>query len=344
VVIAVGFAATARADGASPPAKTGEKTSSLSWTRQGGADGCIGTHDLAQRVEAILHRGAIVSAAAADLSIEGHAETKSPKGYRAVIVVADGRGERLGKRELVTDDADCRALDEPVSLAIALMIDPDALTRPPPDHVDPPPPPPPDPKIIVKEKTVYVPVEKPAPDKPSKPYRFEGYLGGVTGLGATPIGGGAIAGAMLDPPWFGAFEATLSLIESTKSFPSSESRMQFWRLEGSAYFCPLAGNLGLFQGSLGAGGQAGFVASSSNGPDAQKERVDPLVNVAIRGRAGLWIHPITITLGATFSVPILRATYSYTSALDGSRVLFEAAPVGGTFDLSIGVKLPEPTK
>jgi hypothetical protein len=332
----------ASADEPAPAAPAKKETSSLSWTRRAEAgDACIGVHDLATKVEAILHRGAIVSAAEADLSIEGHVEKKAPKGWRADIDVAKSSGEKIGTRELTTDEADCHALDDTVSLAIALMIDPDALSSPHPPDVEPTPPPP-DPKIIVREKTVYVPVEKPAPPekKKKKPVHVEGYLGGAAGLGITPFGGGALSGIVVDPPWFGAFEATLSILESTRSLTGGDPRMQFWRLEGSAYFDPLAGNIGLFEGSIGIGGQAGFVASSSNGADPENEHVHPLVGAAARGRAGLWIYPLTISLGATVSVPILRETYT-TTAMDGTKsTVFDSAPVGGTFDLSLGVRFP----
>ncbi len=340
----------AEASGAASP----KKTSSLSWARLEGTESCIGTHDLAQRVEALLRRAAIVSAADADLSIEGRVEKKTPRGYRATIVVAKSSGDIVGKRELVSDETDCHALDEPVSLAIALMIDPDALSPAPPEKpiskpIEPPVLPP---KIIVHEttKTVYVPVAaKPGPAK--RPFRFEGYVGGIVGLGLTPIGGGGIAGIVLDPPKFIPIEGTGSLLASEKSTPrlalagqskATTGTIRFWRVEGSAYLCPLAGNKGLFQGALCAGGQAGFVASSGSGFVASSSSVRPLLNGAARGRLGIWAFPMSLTVGATLSVPIIKDSYVYTAPDGARKTLFEAAPVGGTFDLSIGFKFPDP--
>lgn len=349
-------AAPTRADDAAPkPADHGgKKTSSLSWTRLEGAESCIGTHDLAQRVEALLHRQAIVSAADADLSIEGRVEKKSPKGFRSTIVVAKSSGDIVGKREIASDEPDCRALDEPVSLAMALMIDPEAALGPapapePPKPVEPPKPP--EPKVIVKEHTVYVPVPtKPAPKK--RPYRFEGYVSGAAGLGITPFGGGVMTGAVLDPPWFVPFEVNGSLLLAEKSTPSfvplgeTKSRVgtiRFWQVEGSAYVCPLAGFRGLFQGALCAGGQAGFLASSGSGFVKNDASLRPLVNGALRGRIGIWAFPFSFTVGATFSVPLIRDTFLYRDASGADKQLFRSAPVAGMFDLSIGFKFPDPS-
>lgn len=347
------LATDARADDAAAAAKAEpKKTSSLSWARLEGAETCIGTHDLALRVEGLLHRHAIVSAAEADLSIEGRVE-KMPKGFRATIVVAKSSGDIVGKREIESQEPACRALDEPVALAVALMIDPEGALAPPPETrpPDPPPAPPAPPKVIVKEHTVYVPVPvKPAPKR--RLYRFEGYVGGIVGLGITPFGGGIMAGAVLDPPWFVPFEVTSSLLLAERSTPSvvpqgasaaTTGKLRFWQLEGSAYVCPLAGHRGAFQGALCAGGQAGFVASSGSGFVRDDARLRPLLSGALRGRAGLWFFPLSLTIGATLSVPVVRDTYLYRDAAGAEKKLFESAPVAGLFDLSVGFKFPEPT-
>jgi hypothetical protein len=328
-----------------------KKTSSLSFTRLEGAESCIGTHDLAQRVEGLLHRHAVVSAAEADLSIEGRAEKRSPKGFRATIVVAKSSGDIVGKREIETEEADCRSLDEPLALAMALMIDPDALAAPP-TEPEPKKPEPPPPQVIVKERTVLVPV--PVPEKPKKKKRrtfFEGYVSGVVGLGTTPVGGGVMTGAVVDPPWLVPLELSSSLLLAERSTPSyvapGEARsrvgtLRFWQLEGALFACPLAGRRGLFFGALCAGGQAGFLASSGSGFAHDDAHLRPLVNAALRGRMGLWAFPFAITVGATGSVPFLRESFSYRTASGAEPVLFKSAPVAGLFDLSIGFKFPDP--
>lgn len=333
-----GWPSSAAADDAAP-----KKTSALSWARLDGAESCSGAPEIAKRVEAILRRAAIVSPAQADLSIEGRVEKKKTTGFRATIVMAKSSGEILGHRELETDDARCTSLDDSTSLAVALMIDPDAALGPPSPPVDKPKEVPPDPKVVVKEtvKTVYV-HDTPRNPPAKRPVRFEGYVGGALGLGLTPLSGGFIAGLVIDPPWFGAFELDGSFLIAEKSVPGSatDAGTRFYHATGAAFFCPLAGNVGIVLGSLCAGGEAGFVATSTSGITTTDSAVRPLVNGAARGRIGLWPSPVSVSLGGTLSVPIFRATYTYQNAAGAKTTLFDAAPLAGTFDLSIGFRIP----
>ncbi|MFO0618090.1 MAG: hypothetical protein U0414_36195 [Polyangiaceae bacterium] len=320
------------------------RTSSLSWTRLEGAESCIGTHDLAVKVEEILKRPAIVSPSESDRSIEGRVE-RTGDHFTSTIVVANDKGEEQGKRVLTSKGADCRELDDSMALVIALMIDPDALSAPKPHDPDPKPPDPnpPDPKIIVieKTKTVVVPKEV-APPPPD--YRIEGYLGGVTSIGITPLSGGFIAGVLFDPSFFGAFELD-GVVTTSGNDVTPAISARFWKFEGGAYFCPLAGVLpdrgrALFQGAVCAGGQAGFVSASGDGLTDASTSLKPLVNGALRARLGGWFYPVSVTAGATFGIPILRETYAYVDGTSGSKTFFESAPVEGTFDVAIGLEFP----
>lgn len=317
--------------GAQQPANTG-KTSSLSWTRLDGAETCTGTVEIAKQVEGLLQRAAIVSTASAELSIEGRVERTADGRFRATIVVAQSTGEILGRRELETHGEVCKELDEPASLAMALMIDPDALSRPrkdPPEIVA-------DPLIgpLIKPPPVTPPVTP-----PETPLRFEGYLGGYIALGLAPFGGGLIGGVAIDPAFLGAFEGTASLTQSTQSVTTSAS-VDFWHFQVSGYYCPLAGNIGLFQGALCGGGQAGFMATSSSGFLEDDEHVRPVVNGAVRGRIGVWPAPFSFTVGATLGVPIVRDSYVYSDSTGTQQTLFDPVPFEGGFDLSIGFKFP----
>jgi len=105
-----------------------------------GAESCIPTQALARAVEDRLARRVFVSAAQADVSVEGRIEKSKGKasGWRAVITIRDGAGATLGTRELEKPDASCDAMNEPLALVIAVMIDPDAATRPPAGDAGPP--------------------------------------------------------------------------------------------------------------------------------------------------------------------------------------------------------------
>ncbi len=120
---------------------------------------------------------------------------------------------------------------------------------------------------------------------------------------------------------------------------------RFWKFEGSAYFCPLAAiapdrGSALFQGALCAGGQAGFVSASGDGLTESSIDLKPLVNVAARGRLGAWFYPVSLTVGATLGVPLLRETYAYVGPSGAPTTVFESAPIEGTFDLALGLEFP----
>ena len=72
-----------------------------------------------------------VSAAQADVSVEGHIEPKSGgPGFHAVITLRDAKGTLLGTRELSRDEKSCAEVRETIALVIAVMIDPDAMLGP----------------------------------------------------------------------------------------------------------------------------------------------------------------------------------------------------------------------
>lgn len=330
---------SALALGGGPAARADEpaaKTSSLSWTRLTGAESCTGTIEVAKQVEALLGRPAIVSAATAELSIEGRVERTVDGRFRATIVVAKNTGEIVGSRELETHGETCSELDEPVSLAMALLIDPDALSRP---RVEKKEPPPIDHDPLIGKKGVVAPPPV-APPPAETPLRFEGYLGGYAAIGLAPFAGGLIAGVAIDPPFLGAFEGNVTLTLGTETIEDTEAATDFWHFQASGYYCPLAGHIKLFQGALCGGGQAGFVATSTTGFARDEEHVRPVVNGALRGRIGVWPAPFSFTAGATLSIPIIRDAYLYTDAAGTQRTLWEALPVEGGFDLSIGFKFP----
>jgi hypothetical protein len=120
----------------------------LSWVRGAGASDCVDQPTLEARVVKRLGRAAF--AAAAPLSIEASVE-RDEQGLKAVIFTRTAPSAAPSKREITSTAENCRALEAATTLAIALVIDPDApLTEAEPevdtvvrDPPQPPPPPPP---------------------------------------------------------------------------------------------------------------------------------------------------------------------------------------------------------
>ncbi|MEO7094648.1 MAG: hypothetical protein ABI175_15430, partial [Polyangiales bacterium] len=101
----------------------------LSWVRAQGAEGCIDRDTLARDVSARLGRDAF--AGAPQRSIEGIV-AREGKRWVARLYVRDPAGVLVGDREIASDAADYSALGGAVTLAVALVIDPEAALAPPP--------------------------------------------------------------------------------------------------------------------------------------------------------------------------------------------------------------------
>jgi hypothetical protein len=106
-------------------AATDEPTYALSWSRGDGARECITSNVLAKAVEARLGRSVFVSPAAAEFMLEARIEG-GPSQWSATISLQDREGHRVGQRDLTSTEKDCRALDQSLSLMLALAIDPNA--------------------------------------------------------------------------------------------------------------------------------------------------------------------------------------------------------------------------
>lgn len=335
----VGFCA-ATASAQPPPPKA--KTATLGWARLDGAEKCIGTQELARSVETLLGRATFVSAADAELAVEGRVEKKKEGGFRAVLSISTAKGEGQGTRELDVS-GECSELNEPVALAIALLIDPDAElgVKPlPPKIVDPPRAPPPPPPPV---KTVYVPVPVPAPERPV--WSGDVYSGFAMGFGWMPTPSpGVVGGASLRPPHFVPLEGVLTFFAPHDEEAPNNAFVRFYSLQGGGFLCPLA-----YQGRLGGvracgGFTGGFIVADGEGFDTEdpdESGIYGTFGVTIRGRGTLRVYELFhLGLGAELTVPFIRPDFVY-GASDGATLrIFQPAAVAATLDAFAMLSFP----
>ncbi len=291
------------------------RTSSLSWLRMPGADACIATQALARNVEERLGRHVFVSAAEADVSVEGRIEKrKGAPGWHAVITIRDSKGALLGTRDLDRPDASCDGMNDPLALVIAVMIDPEAkLTSTPTPlgpalpalPVEPPPPPPP--------VTEPPPPEAPKPS-PKSPLRVEGSVGGALSLGLAPSPDpGAMIGGILYPPGIPiglrGYTALFLPLETEKDGAKGTFDLFY---VGSALCPTLRGKFAV--GMICIGGQLGVVRSHADTKNRGIEEKSLLLwNGVTEARVTVpIIAPVALTAGVGAVVPILRPTFQYT--------------------------------
>jgi hypothetical protein len=127
-LLAVCALATSAQAATGPEGAARGRSVSLSWSGADTQDGCLGAAALARGVESYLGRR-VFSAPPTDIVVRVRVTSESTR-QRALVEVFDTRAnEVLGERELEARGASCSALDEPLELAVALMVDGDPISR-----------------------------------------------------------------------------------------------------------------------------------------------------------------------------------------------------------------------
>lgn len=287
----------------------GGRASSLSWLRMPGADACIATQPLARSVEERLGRHVFVSAAEADVSVEGRIEphTAGP-GWHAVITIRDSAGALLGTRDLDRSTPACDAMNDPLALIIAVMIDPEA--RP---SATPLPPVP----VPVPAPVPGPPAPDPIPAPPAKdPLRVEGAVVGIlsTGLGPVLDPGAGVSGVLFPPGVPIGLRGYAALFLPTQA-EKDGARGTFDIFDVGGGLCPTVRGK-VATGMLCFGGQLGVVRSHADTKDRGiEEKTLPLFNAVTEARMTLpLLAPLGVTAGVAAILPLARPTFRYTRA------------------------------
>ena len=303
-----------------------ERASSLSWVRLAGAESCPGGPELARAVEERLGRSVFVSTARAELTVEGRAErTTEPAGWRAVLVVSDASGERLGERVVDSRAERCDELARLAAVAIAIMVDP--LTAP--AERGPERPPPEREVVVVHDRVV---VREPAP---RWQIGIEGALVGAVGVLPNAAVGG-LGTLIVRPPRF------VPLLLEGVLLPWSPRQtgygeVDFLHAHGSALICPLAPEgrrLGLFAcAGLGAGA---VVITDSAPAGLSGERLVVHAQLAVRGHFRI-VGPLQARAGLHLLVPFRHDDLRGTDRDGTAHRLAPASPVSALLTLGLGL-------
>ena len=307
--------------------------------RGAGADACIGTRALAEAVEARLGRPVFVSAARADVAVEGQIERGPAGAWRATIVVAGEGGRMLGTRELLSEAASCRELDEQLALVIAVMIDPDAaLHAPPTPAIAPMPPVVPLP--LVQRELAPIAIPYLAPPRP-EPWRAGLNVGAVLSLGLLPnLGAGLALRGRITPPRGLAIELGAT-IWSANQADSGGVGARFTLAEGVAAVCPLATSAFGFELGACVGVRVGAMQIGGFGFDLVQDHERPTFGVSLEGRVRRRIvGPLVLALGPGVLLPIVRDRFFFSTSTGKKLEVFRMAPLIGTLEATLGVEFP----
>lgn len=320
---------------AAPALRAESRTSALSWVRLPGAESCIATGELGERIERHLGRAVLVSPSVADLSIEGRVVRTQGK-FKVTVGGSRRDGTPIGTRELASATASCREIDDALVLAIALMIDPDALApKPPPKQDEPHQEPAPITREIVHERTVVHEVERVPESAP--PWLVQGILLGAASVERLPAAGIAGNAALrFGPHRLAAVEVSFGTMPA-QSLEVDGRIVEFSLYEGGLAYAPSIGIGSRVEIGASAGMRAGAIHSRGKGFAANSDVDRGLADVAVgvRGSVRL-VGPLFVLASATTLVPLVRQE---TTVRDGASllVLHRRSAVGADFGLGVGI-------
>jgi hypothetical protein len=355
----LGLLATSAAH-AAPEAPSELRGLGLNWVRLEGAEPCIASAELMNRVETLAGRILFVRTGEAALSIDGYVRpVAEPRGWAVKLALTTAQGTVLGTRDLgVLPGADCHVIDQAVELLIHVTVDADgtldagiplsAATRRAIDDAVGSEPIDPDPtQLPVAVRAPAPPSRASAPraarlaTAPGNPTAdvsatagvlFD--LAGVSGLGQLPgpgLGGMLHAGLITRAGWllelgFGAWPKHMLADKAGFELQMGSLAACPWQL-----FSMLALCVGTEYGSMTVlpGGSLKHAVASS------RAMFDLFGSSVLRVRLGTQFF----ARGAlSLVVPLLVNDYEYT-AFSGTQRVFRMSPVAGRLEIGFGMRL-----
>ena len=298
-------------------------------------------------VERILARRVFVSASSGDIAVEGHID-RSPAGDRwhATLRVTDDHGAVLGGRELDSPGSDCRGIDDSLAFVIAVMIDPDAASRPlapllPPPALPSPAPPSPPPASSPAPAPAPSPAPPPQPSSPPRSLHWQVApsaawsfaLGALPAVASGPSARVRVGLRVVSLELFGAY-----FLPQDQGVPGSSASAHWSLVWGGASICSTVASVGRFTFLPCVGVGADSIAARPSGLVGTVQESEHFVGLGAATVRAEWrfAGPVFAVLGLGATVPFSRTPVAY-EAGGTQEPLFRPAPVFGVADLGVGL-------
>jgi hypothetical protein len=285
---------------------------------------------LGRGVEERLGRRALVSASQADLSIEGRVERMvDPAGWHAVVVIRRADGALLGTREFDSRAAACDELRDSVALAMALMIDPNAVLRVRPLLAPP------------KPRAAAPMVLAPLPPK----WHAQSGAAFALAVGQLPaLSTGVALHAFIDLPRFWSLQAfgTLWAPQSVPANGSDGTSTRLSLVHAGLAACPLylkdAAHRAL---RLCGGAEIGALRGAGEGFGSSHTTWGPTLDAIGSAHFDLpLLVGLSLHAGLGLGDALRREAVGYTDAQGGRRDVFDPPLVSATAQIGIAAALP----
>jgi hypothetical protein len=308
-------------------------TAALDVKRAPGAEGCLDAPTLAKAVEARLGRS-VFADASPELRVTVTLERLPDRVFRAQLLLEDAKGQALGRRELVSAEPSCGALDASLALVVALLVDapPTPPSAPPTDASAPPPPPSPPPP---PPTPIRIP---PAPPPPDEPWRFGAALSGTLSLGWLPsLAPGASLALSAEPPRLPELLAFAQLFAPRRTESAGGGGVEVSLMRLGLAVCPSIYRGTRLRVAACVGQTVGRARAMAFGFDENRQTADLSYAVEAGGLLQMsLVGPLVFRAFSGLEVPLTRNVY-----VSGPErtVLFRSSPVAARGEMGLGVEL-----
>jgi hypothetical protein len=330
------------------PSRAEGVSARLVWQRSPGAESCIDAAALEAAVNRRWQRQVFVEGQSADLVVDGKIERSGRDTWSASIEMRRADGQSLGTRELVTHGARCSTLDEPVALALGIMLDVSrrrveeeraasgAAATEDAELVS-------GPSIAIPEKPAATPAPVAAQGTPAPPPRrwhfepfaaVEGFAGILPGFDL-----GGRFGVSITPPERIRVELSGSVYaDADASTGRPSARFDGWAAELAVY--PFAFSHAALRADVGAGIRLVQVHANGLGLDQNGNAAEVVVGLGPRvGLAWRVVGPLELVGGLGADISLSRYRFLYRTAAGGAASVYETGLFSAEMFLGLGLWL-----
>jgi hypothetical protein len=286
-----------------------------------GAPGCIGEEELRHRVEERLGKPVFAAPGDALLVIRGEARRREDgQGWTANVTALTPSSAVLGNRTLNSGEG-CRALDEPLTLVVALMIDPLAVSS-----------------GELVPAAVPVPATAPVPvPVVVRPWEFGTGVAGRVGAGVEPgVAGATELSFEAVPPGLPPLELSATLFSRNGLTAAPGASAEFSLATGGLRACPTVRGFARATLSACVGLELGEIHGRGLGFDANDSVTEPFFDLAAELRLKVRVH------GGWFAqasagpwLPLVRPRFAYVDASGVTQGVYQ--PAAGALLGTVGV-------
>jgi hypothetical protein len=336
--LSVGEAGAADPDPVASVAEQGANANTAYLSYSPPEEQCIAAEELVAAVRAHIGRNPFVAEPAGvviDVRLE---RVGQPARWHAVLHVGDGRSQTWGEREVLSENDDCRTLDSPLTLILALVVDSE-LMQPPPAPGEQAPVPTPSPK---PEESRFE--EEPAPPlKPSRPPPpWEAEIDGValTETGVLPhLALGAELAALVRPPYVPDFRVHVAgFLPQEQELAGGNSALRFAHARAGLQLCAKLAAWSALRFDACSGVSAGLIKAKGKGLTPERSVTRSLFESALTVRGALDLTSLwSVVMVGDLLFPWQTDRFVYASAGGPTSEAHEVSPF--VVDLGVGVAL-----